>query len=136
MSQRITGAAIVIAVAAALALTGCTGGPAPQDMPGYGSAVVPCAQIRSQVAEILPYYQYPGPDHINENQVYSLEKALATRFGNVSNLDEPLALSKAEVDFDVAVTSVQRLSSGIPFIYAQDLDTAVHELAAACRITG
>jgi hypothetical protein len=138
VSQRIyTGAATVIAVAATLALAGCgNSGPAPQDMPGYGSAVVPCAQIRSQVAEILPYYQYPGPDHINENQVYSLEKALATRFGNVSNLDEPLALSKAEVDFDVAVTSVQRLSSGIPFIYAQDLDTAVHELAAACRITG
>jgi len=133
VSQRITGAAIVIAVAAALALTGCTGGPAPQDMPGYGSAVVPCAQIRAQVTEILHHYQlHPGPD--DNGTLYGLETALAARFGNVSNADEPLALSKAEVDFNVAVTTAPRLDAGHPS--TAEVSTAVDELAAACGIAG
>jgi len=133
VSQRITGAAIVIAVAAALALTGYTGGPAPQDMPGYGSAVVPCAQIRAQVTEILHHYQlHPGPD--DNGTLYGLETALAARFGNVSNADEPLALSKAEVDFNVAVTTAPRLDAGHPS--TAEVSTAVDELAAACGIAG
>ena len=135
MSQRIyPGAATVIAVAATLALAGCgNSGPAPQDMPGYGSAVVPCAQIRAQVTEILHHYQlHPGPD--DNGTLYGLETALAARFGNVSNADEPLALSKAEVDFNVAVTTAPRLDAGHPS--TAEVSTAVDELAAACGIAG
>jgi len=122
------GTAVALALILVTTLTRA-GGPAPQDTPGYGSAVVPAAQIRAQVRAILPYYRIGERDYASP--LYGMEKALAAKFGNVSNADSPLALSRAEVDFELAVDNAPRLDRDHPWID----DGVVHELAAACGIT-
>lgn len=94
-----------------------------------GSAVVPCSQIVSQIKAIEPYYAFPGPS--DSTPLYGLETALASKFGNVSNLDSPQNLATAEVAFEVAVQD-NSLSQNQPFSTAVQND--VEALATACGI--
>jgi hypothetical protein len=94
-----------------------------------GSAVVPCSQIVSQIKAIEPYYGFPGPN--DSTPLYGLETALANKFGNVSNLDNPQNLANAEVAYELAVQD-SSLSQNQPFSTAVQDD--IGALAAACGI--
>jgi hypothetical protein len=100
-----------------------------------GSAVVPCARIDDQVAEILPYYRGAGPD--DASRLWGMQAALAARFGNVSELDEPQTLARAETAFGVAVMNTQAAYGNQVRNHPFDagIDSAIHDLAAACGFT-
>lgn len=96
-----------------------------------GSAVVPCSQIVSQIQAIEPYYGSSPPS--DSTPLYGLETALANKFGNVSNLDNPQNLANAEVAFEVAVQD-NSLSQNQPF--SANVQNDLGALAAACGIEG
>jgi hypothetical protein len=127
--NAVTTAAAVAVSAAVIALTGLTAGCGGQQS-APASAVVPAARIAPQVRAILPYYQFPGPDQ-GYGKLWRMETGLAAMFGNVSSLDSPQALAKAEVDFQVAVDDAQAAGHGPAMPFTADIGTAVHELAAA-----
>jgi hypothetical protein len=114
---------------AATAGCGISNDPAQQIAPG--SAVVPAAQISAEVKAILPYYRFPFP--ADSTPLYGLETALAAKFGNVSNLDNPQDLASAEVNFEIAVQNDRPISQNQPF--SPTIDTAIHALAKACGMT-
>jgi hypothetical protein len=68
--------------------------------------VVPCSQISAQIKAIEPYCRFPGPD--DSTPLYGLQNALARKFGNVSNLDSPQKLARAEVALRAAEVAAWR----------------------------
>jgi hypothetical protein len=121
-----------IAASGILAATaaGCGSSFSPASRIAPGSAVVPCSRISAQIQAIQPYYTFPGPN--DSSPLYGLETALANKFGNVSNLDSPLNLSGAEVNFEVDVLNDSSVTQNQPFSTAVENDVAA--LASACGI--
>ena len=114
---------------AAFAAAGCSSSSNPAQQVAPGSAVVPCSQISAQVRATEPYYRFPPPD--DSAPLYGLETALARKFGNVSNLDSPQNLARAEVAYQVDVQD-SSLSQNQPFSSAVQSD--LEALASACGI--
>ena len=126
------------AIAAALAVVSASAGLACSSASSTtsiapGSAVVPCSAIAGQVRYLAQFITIrlnspPYPDGL-----YASEVKLANRFGNVSNLDDPQALSRAEVDYELAVGDTGS-GIGTQFPVTGELLTAFGELAQACGI--
>lgn len=127
---------IIAAIVAASALiTGCgeqQSAPAGQQVTS-GSRVVPAARIAPQVRAILPYYQYPGTGQGYGN-LWKMETGLADALSNVSSLDNPRALARAEAGYANAVLDAQTNGNGPNMPFYSEIDTAIHALAIATGV--
>jgi hypothetical protein len=125
-------AAWIIAAVLTASLTACSSGsPAPlASQIAPGSRAVPCSQITSQIKAILPYYTNLGL--ADDGHLYQRETALANKFGNVSNLDPPVSVSKAEVNYESDVLNGGYITQNDP--YSSAVQDDLEALAAACGV--
>jgi hypothetical protein len=127
-------AALPLIIVALAAAAGCSAASTPAaSAVAPGSAAVPCSAIAGQVRYLAQFVTIrlnapPYPDNL-----YALEVKLADRFGNVSNLDEPQALSRAETDFEIAVDDTPS-GVGPQFPVTDEVMTAFGKLAQSCGI--
>jgi hypothetical protein len=141
--KNVTATALAIfGTATVAAVTACSS-PAPLSLGQQiapGSAAVPCSAIAGQLSYLARYPIYSVEVITNGFPAgfYARELRLANMFNNVSNADNPLALSGAEVDYESAVTSGQGGPGGqAPSVQEPvtgDVAAAFVELEQACGL--
>lgn len=128
----IAGPAAVIVIGAAAACASSPGPPAAQQT-AAGSAVVPCSVIAGQVRYLAQFVTIRAGAPGWPGDLYAREQKLAGMFSNVSNADQPLALSAAEVDYELAVNDTPA-GVGTQFPVTGEVASAFGELANSCGI--
>lgn len=123
-----------------MALLASCGGPsqkAVSQQVAPGSAIVPCSRVILGLRQILPYYPVTatwakpaGPG------LYRSQHALAEKFDNVSNLDVPVRLARAEVNFEIAVLENANPTPQFPLVQDDDVITALAETCGIHQIYG
>lgn len=130
MNRRLSAAAAAVVAAASLAA--CSSGIPAASRIAPGSKVTPCPQIDGRIRALLPYYANAFAA-VDTSRMYAAQVALANAIGgNVSNLDPPQALARAEVNFSVDVLDGGYVTRNQPFSPAVEDDARA--LAAACGI--
>jgi hypothetical protein len=130
--KRITALAAGVALLALAAGCGSAGSSADPSITS-GTAAVPCSVIAGQVSYLAQFITIRAGAPPYPADLYPREMKLANMFGNVSNADQPLALSGAEVDYELAVTDTPS-GIGTQFPVTGELLSAFTELAQACGI--
>ena len=119
------------AVLAVFAVAACSSAAPEASQIAPGSKVVPCTQLDGRIKALLPDFNPFAT--VDTSRMYAAEEALAHAIGgNVSALDPPQALARAEVDYQADVEDGGYVTPNDP--YSPTVEDDATALARACGI--